>query len=88
MSLHDRVSSRVAVCWLLGLVAAGAAALMWWVPWTAYDSRCSLATRNHEHVRGACADGAAALMPWFVVVAVAAVALVVIGTIVAVRGRR
>ena len=73
---------------ILGVVHAAAAAGMWWIPWTGYDSQCSLATRNDENIRGACADGVAALMPWFVFLAVTASVLLLLGLIIGRRGRR
>ena len=78
------VPGRAWACWILGLVAIGAATLVWFVPWNAYDSQCSLATRNDHQIRGACSAGAAARMPWFVVLVVSALVLIVI----ALRNRR
>lgn len=85
---RDPPRNRAWVCWIAGVVAAGGAMLLWMVPWNAYDSRCSLATRNDPHVRGACADGVAALMPWFAVVVALSLALLVGGTITAARSPR
>ena len=79
---------RAWACWVLGLVATGAATLTWFVPWDAYDSQCSLATRNEHQIRGACLSGAAARMPRFIVLAVAALALIISGTVIALRNRR
>src|SRR6478735_8465902 len=81
------VPGRAWACWILGLVAAGAAALAWFVPWNAYDSQCSLATRNDHQIQGACAHGVSARMPWFVVLVVSALVLIVSGTIIALRNR-
>lgn len=61
---------------------------MWWIPWTGFDSRCSLATRDDENISGACADGVAALMPWFIFLAVTASVLLVVGLVDALGRRR
>ena len=87
MPADDRGALCTAVLWILGLVHVAAATAMWFVPWTGYDSRCSLATRNDAFIRGACADGVAALMPWFVFLAATASVLLLTATIAA-RGRR
>lgn len=86
MVLTTVVRSQPATLGILGVVAAGAAAALWWGTWNAFDSSCSLATRNDPAVRGACADGAADLMPWFITYLVAAVGL--LGTAIFLAMRR
>lgn len=87
MATRRAVPRRAWICWILGDVAVVAAVAMWFVPWNAYDSRCTLATRNDPNVRGACADSVAELMPWFVAAVAAAVVLLVAGTVVAIQAR-
>ena len=82
------VPTRAWACWILGVVAAGVAVLAWLLPWDAFDSQCTLATRNSDQIRGACAAGAAARMPWFVVLVVAVLILLASGAVLAVRNRR
>ena len=57
-------------------------------PWDADHLQCSLATRNDHQIRGVCSSGAAARMPWFVVLVVAVLVLLVSGTVIALRNRR
>jgi hypothetical protein len=87
VSALRRVPRTAWISWVLGDVALVAAGAMWFVPWNAFDSRCSLATRNDPNVRGACADDVAALMPWFVAAVATGVVLLVAGAVVVLRAR-
>lgn len=87
VATRRRIPRAAWVCWILGDVAILAAVAQWLVPWNAYDSRCTLATRNDPNVRGACADSVAAHLPWFVATVVVAVALLVAGAVIVIRSR-
>jgi hypothetical protein len=73
-------------CWGLGLIATGAAILVWLTPVNVYDSECALKHGNRPFTP--CEATLTVLLRWFLALLVTSVALIAGGTFLAVRRRR